>query len=150
MKKIPIIEWEDRNADVTKGILRLAWGPIDDIIAGVEARQPFAVIPPYSQDSRYSARCAASIRDRLQSIPGNTARRILCAVNVNDPRIARQFLSSLSDGGFKNFAFPATIGKIPLNHLFNTVGEHLWFHIAGGKPPKAEFVGNWTWSEEGL
>ena len=152
--KIPIVDMEatTNDQDVSKVIARLAWGDISDLVSWVIERKPYAIIPPYSNDIRFTARCAASVRDRLPYFTrdvGGQSPKLLCAVGRHDAPSVREFLAILRDGGFTNFALRPRIGETPAEHLFPIVGEGLWFHVAGAEP-KGSLAGKWTWSEEGL
>jgi len=143
IEKIPIVDMEEATHDVSSSIVRLPYVDIADIVSWVLERRPLAIIPPYNQDIRFTARAASYVKDRLPGYP------LLVGVADTRPRAVKDSLRILQEGGYTAFALSAQIGDIPLEHLFPVMPEWMWIHVAGRKP-NGDLPGKWTWSEEEL
>jgi hypothetical protein len=168
MDRLNIIEWEEledpdvvstlRAGESKNSILRLPYpADISDLaltLADLDLTWA-GILPPYRQnDVTFTARCAASARDRL-SLFGP----VMVAVAVESRIDLEKFIASIYEGGFRSIAVPFRYGNRGqysfgslLQFMHGGLGHGAWFHIAGGKPeiPEASVDAVWTWSEEVL
>jgi hypothetical protein len=168
MDRLTIIEWSEledndvvsalRGGGAEESILRLAY-PADiselALTLGDLGLTFAAILPPYRQnDTTFTARCAATARDRLH-VYGPT----MVAVAVESRIALESFIVALQREGFRNVAVPNRYGNRGqysfgslLQFMHGTIGHGSWFHIAGGRPeiPESAVDSVWTWSEEVL
>lgn len=151
-KNIPIREME---ADDVRGAIVSIPYPADmeEVVGKMQALEGhYAILPPYSKDRTFTARCAAVCRDRIKG----DHPIIVAASGENRPQMG-EFLKALLEEGFTNFAFPYVIGRQDSVFMLTQFWGHLlkddhWYHIAGRKYDGARYKapGTWTWSEEEL
>ena len=168
MDRLTILEWDEledkdgmstlRNGDSKNTLLRIPYpADISELalrLADIDLE--FAgVMPPYRQnDTTFTARCAASARDRL-----GLWGPIVVPVAIESRIKLEEFIISLHSEGFKSLAVPYRYGNRGqysfgslLQFMHGTIGHGAWFHVAGGKPdvPESSMDAVWTYSEEVL
>jgi len=160
---VPIISWENRDADdlPSRFILRLSNIDIDTTVASIGAMvsKPTAVLPPYSaEDQTFTARCAAVARDKMQGT------RVLVPVAGTSRVSIQDFIRALQKENFDAFAFPWRIGHHNAEQFAGFLASAGvlrpgdWYHVAGMPqnqpfsvlPLGSTLPGTWTSSDEGL
>lgn len=137
-----IVDWEENSDDA---IVCMPYGDIEKLVEEFEDHKGCrGVLPPYSNDQTYTARCASVARDKLSG-----ATIIVAALGGHRTAVAG-FASALQNDGF-NIMFHSKVGRqnmVNLLHFwYKEFRDDIWYHVAGIRPPN-HFAGTWTWSWE--